>query len=144
MSTRHVVVDSPLGPITIVGEGDAVTGLYFRHHLRRPDATLLGPEVARCDDPLLDGAADQLLDYLDGARRDFDLRLRARGDTFQQAVWRHVSAIPFGETTTYARTAEQLGDRSLAQKVGQAVGANPLCVIVPCHRMVGSNGSLTG
>jgi len=144
MTTRHVLVDTPLGPITIVGEDDVVTGLYFRHHIRRPDASMLGPAVARSDDGLLDVAAEQVLDYLTGARRGFDLPVRAGGDPFQQAVWRHVLEIPFGETTTYGRIAEHLGDRSLAQKVGQAVGANPLCVMVPCHRVVASNGALTG
>jgi methylated-DNA-[protein]-cysteine S-methyltransferase len=70
--------------------------------------------------------------------------LAAEGDAFQRAVWDIVHDIPFGETTTYGRIAEQLGDRTLAQKVGQAVGANPLSIFVPCHRVLGSNGSLTG
>jgi methylated-DNA-[protein]-cysteine S-methyltransferase len=70
--------------------------------------------------------------------------LAAAGDTFQRLVWDEVAAIPRGQTTTYGRIAEQLGDRGLAYRVGQAVGANPLCIFVPCHRVVGANGALTG
>jgi methylated-DNA-[protein]-cysteine S-methyltransferase len=95
-------------------------------------------------DGLLDEAARQLLDYVAGRRTEFGLPLAADGDAFQHAVWDIVNDIPFGATTTYGRIAEQLGDRTLAQKVGQAVGANPLCIIVPCHRVLGANGSLTG
>jgi methylated-DNA-[protein]-cysteine S-methyltransferase len=85
-----------------------------------------------------------LSDYLAGKRAEFELPLAAEGDAFQRVVWDIVARIPHGETTTYGRIAEQLGDRSLAQQVGQTVGANPLCIFVPCHRVVGVNGSLTG
>lgn len=144
MNTRHVVIGTDLGPITLVAKDDAVTGLYFRHHVRRPSQETFGPEVVDPTDPLLDEAARQLRDYLAGRRREFDLPLAAEGDAFQHAVRDIVKSIRCGDTTTYGRIAEQLGDRSLAQQVGQAVGANPLCIFVPCHRVVGSNGSLTG
>jgi methylated-DNA-[protein]-cysteine S-methyltransferase len=144
MSTRHIVADSTFGPVTIVARGAAITGLYFRHHVRRPAQDTFGPEVPAGADGLLDEAARQLLDYLAGRRHEFELPVAADGDAFKHAVWDIVSDIPFGETTTYGRIAEQLGDRTLAQQVGQAVGANPLCVIVPCHRVLGADGSLTG
>jgi methylated-DNA-[protein]-cysteine S-methyltransferase len=144
MNTRHIVVDSDFGSITIVAKGKAVTGLYFRHHIRRPSQDAFGPEVIASTDTLLDEAAGQLLDYFAGDRTEFDLPLAAEGDAFQHGVWDMVKSIPYGETTTYGRIAEQLGDRTLAQQVGQAVGANPLCIFVPCHRVVGSNGSLAG
>jgi methylated-DNA-[protein]-cysteine S-methyltransferase len=144
MNTRHVMVDSDFGPITIVARDGAVSGLYFHHHIRRPSADTFGPQVSTSGDPLLGEASRQLHDYLAGGRHEFDLPLIADGESFQKAVWDIVSAVPFGSTTTYGRIAEQLGDRSLAQKVGQAVGANPLCIVVPCHRVIGSNGSLTG
>ena len=144
MSTRHIMVDTNFGPITIVAQGEAVTGLYFRHHVRRPAPDTFGPEVIASTDELLAEAARQLSDYLAGTRTEFELPLVAEGDAFQHAVWDIVAGIPRGETTTYGRIAEQLGDRTLAQPVGQAVGANPLCVFVPCHRVVGANGSLTG
>jgi methylated-DNA-[protein]-cysteine S-methyltransferase len=79
-----------------------------------------------------------------GKRTQFDLPLAAAGSGFQHAVWDIVKRIPRGETTTYGRIAEQIGDRTLAWQVGQAVGANPLCILIPCHRVVGSTGSLTG
>lgn len=144
MNIRHAQVDTVLGPITLVAKDKAVTGLYFRHHIRRPAQHTFGPEVAVSADPLLDEAVRQLLDYLAGQREEFDLPLAAEGDEFQRVVWGIVADIPRGDRTTYGRIAEQLGGRTLAPQVGQAVGANPLCIFVPCHRVVGSNGSLRG
>ena len=144
MNTRHIVVETDLGPITLLAKHGAVAGLYFRHHIRRPAQQTLGPEVAASADPLLSEAAGQLHDYLVGDRAEFDLPLAGEGDDFQHGVWDIVASIPRGETTTYGRIAEQLGNRTMAYWVGQAVGANPLCVFVPCHRVVGANGSLTG
>src|SRR4051794_19003090 len=137
MSTRHIVVDTDLGPITLVAQDGAVAGLYFRHHIRRPAQETFGPEVTASTDPLLSEAARQLHDYLAGECFEFDLPLAADGDDFQQAVWDIVASVPRGETTTYGRIAERLGDRKMAFRVGQAVGANPLCILVPCHRVVG-------
>ncbi|MEV4094219.1 methylated-DNA--[protein]-cysteine S-methyltransferase [Streptosporangium saharense] len=142
MNTRHTVVDTTLGPVTIVAEGDAVTGLYFQHHIRRPAQETFG--AVATGDTLLAEAATQVRDYLAGRRQGFALPLRADGDAFQQAVWSILNEIPYGGTTTYGRVAERLGDRGLAYRVGQAVGANPLCVLVPCHRVLGANGNLTG
>jgi methylated-DNA-[protein]-cysteine S-methyltransferase len=144
MSIRHTVVEATLGPVTIVAKDDAITGLYFRHHIRRPAQEMFGPELPAKIDTLLAEASEQLLDYLAGRRREFELPLAAEGNAFQHAVWDIVSETPFGETTTYGRIAEGLGDRTLAYLVGQAVGANPLCIFVPCHRVLGANGSLTG
>jgi methylated-DNA-[protein]-cysteine S-methyltransferase len=144
MSTRHIVVETDFGPITLVATDEKIAGLYFRHHVRRPPQELFGPEVVESTDPLLNEAGQQLRDYLSGRRREFDLPLAAEGDEFQHAVWDIVKGIQRGDTTTYRGIAEQLGDSSLAQQVGQAVGANPLCIFVPCHRVIGSNGSLTG
>ncbi len=144
MSIRHTVIDTDLGPITLVAVDETITGLYFRQHIRRPSQESFGPEVANPTDPLLNEAARQLGEYLAGDRAEFDLPLAGDGDLFQQAVWELVTRIPRGETMTYGRIAEQFGDRRLAQHVGQAVGANPLCILVPCHRVVGANGSLTG
>jgi len=141
MSTRHAVVGTTLGPITIVATGKAITGLYFARHIRRPGRETLGPVS---EDRLLMEAGRQLTEYLDGSRRTFDLPLTAAGDAFQKSVWAIVSEIPFGQTTTYAAVAAELGDRGLAQDVGRAVGANPLCIFVPCHRVVGATGALVG
>jgi len=144
MSTRHVLVTTALGELTIVASGDAITGLYFAHHIRRPAQETFGPEVRVLDDILLADAATQVKEYLAGTRHDFVLPFDAGGDAFQHAVWSIVAEIPFGETTTYGAIAERLGDKTLAQSVGKAVGSNPLCVFVPCHRVLGANGKLTG
>ncbi|MEV7238942.1 methylated-DNA--[protein]-cysteine S-methyltransferase [Streptomyces sp. NPDC051020] len=144
MNTRNTVVDTTLGPVTIVAAGDAVTGLYFAHHVRRPAQGTFGTKVPAEADPLLAEAARQLGEYLAGTRREFDLPLVAAGNEFQHRVWDILATIPFGESTTYGAIAEQLGDKLLAYQVGQAVGANPLCVFVPCHRVLGANGKLTG
>ena len=83
-------------------------------------------------------------EYLAGDRRGFDLAFDACGDAFQRSVWDMVPRVPFGETTTYGNIAQRLGDKALWYRVGQAVGANPLCVFVPCHRVLGADGKLTG
>ncbi|MGW5240060.1 methylated-DNA--[protein]-cysteine S-methyltransferase [Monashia sp. NPDC004114] len=144
MNTRHAELDTSLGPITLMARDGAVAGLYFRHHIRRPAPETFGPETSAAADPILGEAARQLHAYLAGERAEFDLPLAAEGDAFQHTVWDIVADIPRGETTTYGRIAEQVGDRTMAYRVGQAVAANPLCIFVPCHRVLGANGALTG
>ena len=101
------------------------------------EATPLGHAV-------LERAAGQLQEYFAGERRDFDVPLRPHGTTFQLAAWTALSTIPYGETVSYGEQASRLGDRRLARAVGAANGRNPLPIIVPCHRVVGANGHLTG
>jgi methylated-DNA-[protein]-cysteine S-methyltransferase len=144
MNTRHAVIDSPLGELTLVADGDALTGLYFRHHWYRPTDETFGPRVNTQDDDLLAEAQSQLTDYLAGNRTDFDLLLAMRGDEAKHRVWHLLTTIPRGETVTYGELAAALADGITAQEVGQAVGRNPLVIIVPCHRVVGRNGQLTG
>jgi methylated-DNA-[protein]-cysteine S-methyltransferase len=144
MNTRHAVVDTALGQVTIVATDNLITGLYFSHQTRRPAQETSGPVVTVGGDVLLADATTQLRDYLAGTRRQFDLPFNAAGDAFQHAVWSVVAEIPFGETTTYGTIAERLGDKALSYRVGQAVGANPLCIFIPCHRVLGANGKLTG
>lgn len=144
MNTRHTTAGTTLGPVTIVAAGDAVTGLYFDHHVRRPAQQTFGPELTVENDALLADALTQLHEYLAGARREFDLPFDAAGDAFRHAVWSIVAQVPFGQTTTYGAIAERLGDKALSYRVGQAVGANPLCIYVPCHRVLGASGKLTG
>jgi methylated-DNA-[protein]-cysteine S-methyltransferase len=144
MYTRHSFAATSLGDIMLVASDDAIVGLYFPGHwyLPKPDAT--GQRVALASDALLAAAGVQLIDYLDGTRASFDLPTKAHGTPLQEKVWAILRKIPFGETTTYGAIAAELGDRTLAQAVGQAVGHNPLSIIVPCHRVVGSTGKLTG
>ena len=101
-------------------------------------------EVEATAGPLFARAAVQLEEYLDGRRTTFDVPVATVGDAFQEQVWRMLRGIRFGETTTYGALAERLGARALARRVGQAVGRNPVSILIPCHRVVGASGSLTG
>ena len=144
MNTRHSIIDSPLGELTVVADGDALTGVYFRHHWHRPAEDTFGPLVDAQSDVLLAEAGVQLTAYLSGDRADFDLPIALHGDERQHRVWKLLTAIPYGETVSYGELATALADGTTAQEVGQAVGRNPLSIVVPCHRVVGSNGQLTG
>jgi methylated-DNA-[protein]-cysteine S-methyltransferase len=144
MDTRHAVIDSPLGELTLVADGDALTGLYFRHHWYRPTDETFGPRVNTQDDDLLAEAQSQLTDYLAGNRTDFDLPVALHGDETKHRVWHLLTTIPYGETVTYGELAAALADGVTAQEVGQAVGRNPLSIIVACHRVVGRNFQRTG
>ena len=140
MSVRHTVLGSPVGPLTLVGDGAALLGLYFDGHLRTPRRTDHGPRV----DEGFDAVEKQLGEYFAGTRREFDLELAPRGTAFEKQVWALLTKIPFGETRTYGQLAAELGDPGAAQAVGNANGWNPISVVVPCHRVVGTSGGLTG
>ncbi|MEV6642643.1 methylated-DNA--[protein]-cysteine S-methyltransferase [Amycolatopsis sp. NPDC051371] len=137
---KHAVIASPIGPLTLVGDGEALAGLYFDGHLRTPRLTDLGPR----DDDGFETAKQQLGEYFAGTRREFDLELAPRGSAFEKQVWALLTKIPYGETRTYGQLAAELGDPGAAQAVGNANGWNPISVIVPCHRVVGTSGGLTG
>lgn len=140
MSTVHRIIDSPLGALTLAGDGDALTGLYFSAPVRPPAAAALGTRVTTG----FDAGVEQLREYFAGARREFDLALRPAGSPFQQQVWNLVRRIPYGETRSYGQLAAQLGDPAKSRAVGAANGQNPLPIIVPCHRVIGADGRLTG
>jgi len=144
MNTRHAVIDSPLGELTLVADDDTLIGVYFHHHWRRPATDTFGPRVDAPGDELLSRAQAQLTAYLAGERADFDLPTRLHGDERQHRIWKMLTAIPYGDTVSYGELAAALADGTTAQEVGQAVGRNPLSIVVPCHRVVGSNGQLTG
>jgi len=138
--TTHTKVASPLGDLTIVSRAGMTIGLYFPNHWYRPDPCSFGAE----GDVGFDDVRRQLGEYFAGQRREFDLPLSAGGDELQRRVWDLVCQVPYGETSTYGRLARELADGTTAQEVGAAVGRNPLCVLIPCHRIVGSTGKLTG
>jgi methylated-DNA-[protein]-cysteine S-methyltransferase len=144
MTTRHAVIGSALGELTLVANDDALTGVYFQHHWYRPSADTFGPRVDPESDDLLSTARTQLTDYLASDRTGFDLPTRLHGDEVQHRVWKLLTTIPYGDTVTYGELAATLADGTTAQEVGQAVGRNPLRIVVPCHRVVGRNGQLTG
>ncbi len=140
MSTTHTVVGSPVGDLTLVATDGSLTGLYFPHHWYRPDPASFGTR----DDTGFGDVISQLGEYFAGQRAGFDLPVAPLGAEFQHQVWDLISQIPYGQTTSYGELARQLGDGTAARDVGQAVGRNPLSVIVPCHRVVGKDGQLTG
>ena len=132
----HSVIPSPIGPLTAVREEGVLAGLW----MGPADVEDLGPR----DDAGFADVRVQLDEYFAGTRTSFDLELRASGSALQQAVWTLIAAIPYGATRSYGDLARDLGDRTLAQAVGTACGRNPLPVVVPCHRVVGADGSLVG
>lgn len=143
-ATRHIIAPTSLGALTLVASGPALTGVYFPGHWYKPRAATFGPRVAAPNDPLLANAGYQIQQYLAGERAAFDLPTATHGDAFQERVWAALREIPYGETITYGELAKSLGDGVLPHEVGQAVGRNPLSIIVPCHRVVGKHGKLTG
>ncbi|UOE42875.1 methylated-DNA--[protein]-cysteine S-methyltransferase [Agromyces larvae] len=144
MTPRHTTLASRLGDLLVTLDGDALTGLYFPAHWHPPAAAALGIDVDARGESVVRELDRQLGEYLDGGRTEFELPLAPVGDEFQHAVWGMLREIPYGTTTTYGALAERLGDRNLARRVGGAVGRNPISIVVPCHRVVGADGSLTG
>jgi methylated-DNA-[protein]-cysteine S-methyltransferase len=140
MARTHTTVDSPLGPLTLVADRGALCGVYFDEHRHRPDPATFG---ARTGDGFA-AAARQLEEYFAGRRTAFTLPTAAAGAPFQQRVWTLVARIPYGRTRTYGDLARELGNPALARAVGAANGRNPLSIVVGCHRVVGSDGALTG
>jgi methylated-DNA-[protein]-cysteine S-methyltransferase len=132
----HAVIPSPIGPLTSVREDGVLVGLW----MGPTDADDLGPR----DDAAFADLRTQLDEYFAGTRTSFDLAMRASGNPLQLAVWKLIAEIPYGVTRSYGDLARDLGDRTLAQAVGTACGRNPLPVVVPCHRVVGADGSLVG
>lgn len=139
-ATVHTVLGTSLGELTVVREEVALTGLYFPRHWPRPDRTAFGPR----GDEGFDEAARQLGEYLDGRRSAFELPMKVRGSEFDRRVWELIAGVPYGETTTYGAIARSLGAGTDPRDVGAAVGRNPLCILIPCHRVVGAAGALTG
>ncbi len=141
---RHAVVDTGIGRLTVVTHDGAVAGIFFPGHWHLPPPEFYGVEVAAIDDPIMVRTVAELAEYLAGTCRTFTVPVVTRGDAFSERVWAMLREIPYGETTTYGALAERLGNRNLAQRVGQCVGRNPVSIIIPCHRVVGADGALTG
>lgn len=142
--TRYAQISTTIGSITVVARDAAVIGVYFPGHWYRPNAGTFGASVEATNDPLFRLAERQINEYLAGERQEFSVPTAIAGDDFQERVWNLIRQIPLGETATYGDLARALGGNHLARDVGQAVGRNPLCIIVPCHRVVGKDGKLTG
>ena len=132
----YYTYETPIGEIMIASDGSYVTALRF--------AVPAGSEMKKAPDALTDGAARQLEDYFAGKRRMFDLPLRPFGTVFQRSVWEQLLAIPYGETRSYKQVAEMVGRPNACRAVGMANNRNPISIIIPCHRVIGSGGDLVG
>ena len=136
----YTTIDSPIGELMLVGDGDTLHHLSMqggRRPLRRD------PAWTR-DDRAFATVSQQLEEYFTGARRTFDVPLSLTGNPFEQRVWQALRGIPYGETTSYGEVARRIGSPDAPRAVGLANGRNPVAVIVPCHRVIGADGSLTG
>jgi methylated-DNA-[protein]-cysteine S-methyltransferase len=133
--------ESPIGRLLITSDGTAVTGLYMETS-RKAQSTDGWTEDAKAAP--LSVAVQQLTEYFAGTRRDFDLPLRPSGTLFQTRVWRELTGIPYGQTWSYGQLAKRINKPSASRAVGLANGANPISIVVPCHRVIGADGSLTG
>lgn len=131
--------DSPVGELLLISDGVALTGLHFAG----PKPADPGPDCRR-DPAKFDQVREQLADYFAGRLQAFGLPLEPQGTPFQRRVWSELRRIPFGETISYGELARRIGQPSASRAVGRANGQNPIAVIVPCHRVIGANGSLTG
>jgi methylated-DNA-[protein]-cysteine S-methyltransferase len=139
----HTVVDSPLGSLTLVATDGVLSGLYMTGQRHRPPEDTFGARASDEDPPFTE-AVRQLGAYFAGRLTAFDLPLRLDGTPFQQRVWSALRDIPYGGTVSYGQLADRLGNPAASRAVGLANGRNPIGIIVPCHRVVGASGGLTG
>ena len=138
----HTTIKNTLGRILLVSNGPALTGLFFQDEKHRPAP---GPGWQSAPDhPLFVGVENQLIEYLSGNRRQFEIPHQPQGTPFQKIVWEAISTIPYGVTASYRDIAKEVENPNAARAVGTAAGRNPLPVIIPCHRVIGQNGALTG
>lgn len=142
MTLATTLFPSPVGTLTLVASDAGLVAVLWEDD--DPARVHLPVMAARPDHPVLRQAATQLADYFAGERQHFDVPLDMRGTAFQQRVWTALLAIPFGETRSYGAIASAIGQPTASRAVGAANGRNPLSILAPCHRVVGSNGALTG
>ena len=140
--TYYTFIESPIGPLQLISDGVALTGLFMNEHKNGPRP---GEDWVRDDThALLIEAQRQIAAYFTGKRKTFDLPLAPRGTEFQRRVWDALNGIPYGTTLSYGELARRIGDPKASRAVGLANGSNPISIIVPCHRVIGANGKLTG
>ncbi|GHA68383.1 methylated-DNA--[protein]-cysteine S-methyltransferase [Cognatilysobacter bugurensis] len=140
-TTWSSTFDTPVGPLLIGACDDGICLIEFHESKHR---VARGPEWRDGEHPLLDRLRTQLHEYFAGTRRVFDLPLAPRGTPFQREVWHALASIPYGQTVSYAQLASRVGRPAATRAVGAANGRNPLPIVLPCHRVIGANGRLTG
>jgi methylated-DNA-[protein]-cysteine S-methyltransferase len=134
-------LQSPIGRLMLASDGTALTGLYMEPSRKTQSTDGWNEDAAA---PPLAAALRQLTEYFAGTRREFDLPLRLRGTEFQKRVWQELTEIPYGQTWSYGELAKRINNPSASRAVGLANGRNPISILVPCHRVIGADGSLTG
>jgi methylated-DNA-[protein]-cysteine S-methyltransferase len=139
---HRTTIDSPIGTITLVADDAALVEVHLPDE--KLSSTTAAEDASPTEHAVLAQAADELREYFAGDRHEFDIPLAPHGTAFQLAAWQALRTIPYGETVSYGEQARRLGDSRKARAVGAANGRNPLPIVVPCHRVVGSNGHLTG
>ncbi len=139
---KYARIATPLGTLIATAAGGALTGLYYEGGRHAPEVSKAW--VEDCAAAPLAACAHQVREYLQAKRRSFELPLAPEGSEFQRRVWIEIARIPYGETLSYAELARRAGRPGTARAAGAATGRNPLSIIVPCHRVVGTDGSLTG
>ena len=151
MPLRYDIIDSPIGPLTLAADDSGLKFIEFevtRHAASREGWQRREPGAhavpGAASDAALAAAAVQLREYFAGHRRDFELPLAPAGTAFQRAVWQALAKIPYGQTCSYAELARAIGRPKAVRAVGAANGRNPLPIVLPCHRVIGADGSLTG
>lgn len=142
MTCLYKKIPSPVGELTLVANAEGLTAVLWEND--NPNRVPLGRLEVDDNHPVLCEAERQLAEYFAGKRTAFSLKLDFAGTAFQQKVWQALITIPFGETRSYAQIAQQIGHPKAVRAVGAANGKNPLSIIAPCHRVIGSNGTLTG
>jgi len=142
MDYVYKMMDSPVGQLKLVARGSALAAILWEND--DPARVRLGSMSEDADNPMLLEVERQLDEYFDGQRTRFDVPLDFQGTEFQKKVWDALLAIPFGETRSYGQLAQQLGNPNASRAVGAANGKNPISIIAPCHRVIGSTGALTG
>lgn len=142
MIMYYTYVESPVGPLLVAAADDGLHAIEF--HVSRHPVARGEDDWVEGDHPLLRLAAAQLREYFAGTRRTFDLPLAPDGTAFQRRVWQALATIPYGQTVSYAELASRVGKPSASRAVGAANGRNPLPIVLPCHRVIGADGSLTG
>ncbi len=142
--TFTTTIASPLGPLRLYARGGALVGLWLPPEPESGDHVAPPSATRRDDEPVLVAAAAQLAEYFAGARRAFELPLAPPGTAFQRLAWDALLAIPYGQTRSYGEQARAIGRPHASRAVGAANGANPIAIIIPCHRVIGASGQLTG
>jgi methylated-DNA-[protein]-cysteine S-methyltransferase len=142
MTTYFTYYDSPIDPLLLVSDGTALTGLFMVEHRHGPEVR--AGWVERDDAAPFAEVKRQLAAYFEGTLTEFDVPLAARGTAFQSTVWNALREIPYGVTISYGELARRVGNPNASRAVGLANGKNPISIIVPCHRVIGANGTLTG